>query len=129
MFLGVFVVAAITTTLLGMGGPMAFPALRETLGLELASGSSDSWGEIRWVHTASRIRAERTTESAVVGRLQPGDSVRVDFAGSGWFAVFPAKADKRNEDRAIGYVLGKLLKPEPPAAGRRSVSGGAGGMP
>ncbi len=129
IFLGIFVVAAITTTVLGMGGPLAIPALRETLGFEVAArGSSDGWAEIRWVHVASRVRAERTTASEVVGRLQPGDSVRVDFAGSGWYAVFPAGSNAKREEQAIGYVFGKLLKESPPT-GRRLVSGGAGGMP
>ena len=49
-----------------------------------------------------------------VGRLEPGDSVRVDFAGAGWYAVFPTTASERNEETAIGYVYGKLLKKERP---------------
>lgn len=116
IFLGVFVVAAITTTVLGMGGPLGFPALRASLGLEPAEQMVDAgdWGEVRWVHTTSRVRAGRSTDTEVVGRLKPGDSVRVDFAGAGWYAVFPTSASDRSEESALGYVYGKLLKKDPP---------------
>ena len=108
-------IAALTTTVLGMGGPLGFPALRESLGLtSLEEGLRHDWGELRWVHVTSRIRSNRSTESQVVGRLEPGDSVRVDFAGAGWYAVFPVSASDRIEQSAIGYVYGKLLKGDPP---------------
>jgi hypothetical protein len=115
IFLGVFMIAAITTTVLGMGGPLGFPAIRESLGLEpIAEAAQADWGEVRWVHVTSRIRSERSTDGQVVGRLQPGDSVRVDFAQAGWYAVFPAGTANRVEEAAIGYVYGKLLKKDPP---------------
>lgn len=114
IFLGVFVVAAITTTVLGMGGPLGFPSLRESLGLEPVEQAAVEWGEMRWVHVTSRIRSDRSTESSVVGRLEPGDSVRVDFAQAGWYAVFPTSALDRLEDTAMGYVYGELLKDDPP---------------
>lgn len=112
--MAIFVLAAATTTLLGMGGPLAIPGLQESLGIEAADAGPVSWGEIRWVHVPSRVRADRSTDSEIVGRLQPGDSVRVDFAGAGWYAVFPAAATHRTEDLAIGYVFGRLLQPIPP---------------
>ncbi|MCK5489352.1 MAG: SH3 domain-containing protein [Gemmatimonadetes bacterium] len=105
-------IAALTTTVLGMGGPLGFPALRESLGLVEQTAQAD-WGELRWVHVTSRIRSARSTESQVVGRLEPGDSVRVDFAGAGWYAVFPLTASDRTEQSAIGYVYGELLKGDP----------------
>ncbi len=115
IFLGVFIVAAITTTALGMGGTMGFDGIRASLGLvPVEQVAAADWGEVRWVHTTSRIRADRSTKSDVVGRLKPGDSVRVDFAGAGWFAVFPETTAARAEDLAVGYVYGKLLKKEPP---------------
>jgi Bacterial SH3 domain len=115
IFLGVFMIAAITTTVLGMGGPLGIPGLRESLGLEpLADSAQVEWGEIRWVHAVSRIRAARSTKSAVVGRLEPGDSVRVDYAQAGWYAVFPPQAAVHGESAAVGYVFGDLLKKEPP---------------
>jgi hypothetical protein len=114
IFLGIFVVAAITTTVLGMGGPLGFPSLRESLGLEPIEQAVVDWGELRWVHVTSRIRSDRSTESNVVGRLEPGDSVRVDFAAAGWYAVFPTSTLDRVEDTAIGYVYGELLKDDPP---------------
>ena len=115
IFLGVFVVAAITTTVLGMGGPLGLSGLRESLGLvPVVEASNQDWGNIRWVHVTSRLRADRTTASEVIGRLEPGDSVRVDFAGAGWYAVFPTAAHERTEETALGYVFGRLLKNEPP---------------
>lgn len=115
IFLGVFMIAAITTTVLGMGGPLGFPALRESLGLVPADSAYQAdWGELRWVHVTSRIRAARSTESPVVGRLEPGDSVRVDFGQADWYAVFAASEYERSEQKAIGYVYGSLLKEEPP---------------
>jgi hypothetical protein len=115
IFLGVFVIAALTTTVLGMGGPLGFPALRESLGLTTADSSAQAnWGEVRWVHVTSRIRASRDTKSPVIGRLEPGDSVRADFVQAGWYAVFPASANERIEETAIGYVYGDLLKTDPP---------------
>jgi len=117
IFLGVFVVAAITTTVLGMGGPLGFPALRASLGLEPLEetvAQQTGWGEVRWVYTTSRIRADRSTRSEVVGRLKPGESVRVAFAGDGWYAVFPMSAPDQVEAEALGYVYGDLLKADPP---------------
>lgn len=114
IFLGVFMVAAITTTVLGVGGPLGLSGLRASLGLVPAGEAvHQEWGEVRWVHVTSRMRADRTTESAIVGRLEPGDSVRVDFAGAGWYAVFPTSANERIETMALGYVFGRLLKNEP----------------
>jgi len=114
IFLGVFMVAAITTTVLGMGGSLGFSGIRESLGLVPAEEMTQAdWGELRWVHVVSRVRSARTTESEVVTRLEPGDSVRVDFAQAGWYAVFPVEAAERLEETAVGYVYGKLLKTEP----------------
>ncbi|MBT8478515.1 MAG: SH3 domain-containing protein [Gemmatimonadetes bacterium] len=113
--MGVFVVAALTTTVLGMGGPLGFPVLRESLGLvPVDQVAQADWGELRWVHVTSRVRAARSTDSPVVGRLKPGDSVRADFARAGWYAVFSPATDERTEEAAIGYVYGKLLKADPP---------------
>lgn len=105
--------AALTTTVLGMGGPLGFPALRESLGLAELDAQPDR-GQLRWVHVTSRIRSDRTTESRIIGRLQPGDSVRVDHAEAGWYAVFPVSAAAESEPSAIGYVYAELLKGEPP---------------
>lgn len=116
IFLGVFVVAAITTTVLGMGGPLAFPALRASLGLEPLAETVQQvdWGEIRWVYVTSRIRAQRTTDSQVVGRLKPGESVRVAYSDDGWYAVYPMSATEQDEASALGYVYGDLLQKDPP---------------
>jgi len=107
--------AAVTTTVLGMGSALSFSGLRESLGLVPAvEAAHQDPGELRWVHAVSRIRAARTTESEIVGRLAPGDSVRVDFADAGWYAVFPTSATRTTEETALGYVFGRLLKEEPP---------------
>lgn len=109
-------IAAITTTILGMGGTMGFTGIRQSLGLvpmeEIRQAAE--WGELRWIHVTSRVRSSRSTESEIVARLEPGDSVRVDFAGAGWYAVFPPTASERTEDAAVGYVYGTLLKEERP---------------
>jgi len=115
IFLGVFMIAALTTTVVGMGGPLGFPALRESLGLVPADSTGQAdWGELRWVYVTSRIRASRSTESSVVGRLAPGDSVKADFPEAGWYAVFPTSASTRAEDTALGYVHADLLKSDRP---------------
>ncbi len=115
IFLGVFVVAAITTTALGLGSTMGIDGVRASLGLvPVEQLAAADWGEVRWVYVTSRVRADRSTKSEVVGRLKPGTSVRVDFAGDGWYAVFPETAMVRSESHAIGYVYGELLKKDPP---------------
>lgn len=100
-----------------MAAPAALnhPAIRKTLHLEpLSQGAGLEWGELRWVHTGTRVREGRSTRTATLALLQPGDSVRADFGRDGWYAVFSPGEEIRDESQALGYVYAPLLKPEPP---------------
>jgi uncharacterized protein YgiM (DUF1202 family) len=71
------------------------------------------WGKIKYVHSTTNIRAERSTDSRVVGQLMAGEKIKVDFLKDNWFAIFKVVETLRDEDRALGYVLAPLLKPTP----------------
>ncbi len=117
IFLLVFLVAAGGTVGMGLTASDGFslPAIRQSLGLaESGPAALEAWGEVRFVHKPTRIRAGRSTDSAVVGSLMPGDSVRADFVEGNWYAVFPVDATERDPERAMGFVYGPLLKPSPP---------------
>ena len=109
-------IAALTTTVLGMGGPMGFPALRESLGL--TSADSCRAGGLGRASLGARhfpnpglpqIRTARWSGACSLvtacGPISPQ---------AGWYAVFPASASSRAEETAIGYVYGDLLKPDRP---------------
>ena len=70
---------------------------------------------------AAKLRQERSTESAVVGRLEPGQRVKAGFAADNWLAVFPPDSPADDESARQGYVYAPLLEPadaasEKPAA-------------
>ncbi len=71
-----------------------------------------SWGELRFTETAVNIRADRSIYSKVVGKLRPGDSVKVDFLRDNWYAVFSPGESIRDESYALGYVYAPFLKQE-----------------
>jgi hypothetical protein len=54
-------------------------------------------GVPRVVINWANVRQERLRSSAVVGRLEPGDSVMVDSLSRGWYRVL-------RDDRPVGYV-------------------------
>jgi hypothetical protein len=126
IFFFVFLFAALGTVVFGVGATTGFslPAIRSAFGLveDSAPSAQDAWGEVRFVDVPTRIRADRTTSSAIVGVLQPGDRVRADFEAEGWYAVFPLDADVRDMKGALGYVYAPLLKAE-----RQGGSGSAAG--
>ena len=72
------------------------------------------WGRIRYVHSTINIRADRSTKSRVVGQLEAGKKVKVDFLKDNWFAIFRIEETVRDENKALGYVYAPLLKPDPP---------------
>ena len=74
---------------------------------------AEGWGVIRYVHSATNVRAERTTKSKVVGVLAAGQKVRADFLSENWYAVFSTDVEERSEANALGYVFAPLLKPGP----------------
>ena len=79
----------------------------------ISSGSQDSsaWGETRWVKSRTNIRSGRSTDAPVVGKLNPGDSVKVDFLKDNWYAVFDMAQSVHAESLAVGYVYAPLLMP------------------
>lgn len=115
LFLMVFLFTGLVATVIGLTATrgFSFPALR--FGGSEVEPAAATWGELRFAHVATRIRADRSTEAAVIGRLLPGDSVRTDFAEGGWLAVFPANAARRDAKGALGYVYAPLLKQTRPA--------------
>ena len=121
VFVLVFLLASGGTVGMGLTATDGFslPAIRQTLGLDGPSTdrsavADEGWGEVRFVHTATRIRAGRGTDTPMVGSLMPGDSVRAEQAEDGWYAIFPAEAAQGRPEKPIGYVYGPLLKPSPP---------------
>ncbi|MEW5772038.1 MAG: SH3 domain-containing protein [Thermodesulfobacteriota bacterium] len=69
--------------------------------------------------TAAKLRQERNTESAVVGRLDAGQPVKAGFAADDWLAVFPPDSPAENESDRLGYVYAPLLVP---AAGAQTAA-------
>jgi hypothetical protein len=121
VFVLVFLLASGGTVGMGLTASDGFslPAIRQTFGLDRSSLDRNpdghaEWGEVRFVHTATRIRAGQGTDTPMVGSLMPGDSVRTEQAGDGWYAIFPAEAAEGRPEKPIGYVYGPLLKPSPP---------------
>lgn len=103
-----FVVSAFGTVLTGMFAPnvLSIPLLR-TDGAAYAT----EWGEVRVARIGSRIRAQASTRSDVVGTLSIGDSVRVEPVPNGWFRVYSADLVPRMRARPLGFVYGTLLEP------------------
>jgi hypothetical protein len=94
---------------------VTIPGLRATLGLgaPVPEATLQDWGELRLVKTRVRIRANRNTNSEIVGMLEVGETVRAHFLENNWYAVFDADAREEDASAAIGYVYAPLLKPVP----------------
>ena len=105
--------------------------------LMAADAEAQRWGEYRYAHETVRIRAERTTNSDIVGTLSRGDRALVaqcqDNPGTGsgvndgvWCAVYWTYQDAGDpgEMTPRGYAYEPLLKASRPAvrAPRRSVA-------
>lgn len=90
----------------------AVAAVSAFVGLVTSSAvMAEEWGVMRRASTTINIRAARSTDSPIVGKLQPGQVVKADFREDGWFAIFDADAASRLESQARGYVYAPLLKP------------------
>lgn len=87
-------------------GKTVYPATAQA-----SSDTSTSWGEIRYAHQVVNIREARTTASRIVGKLQVGDSVKVDSLEAGWYRVFDTHSQPRTQAIAKGYVHAPLLHP------------------
>jgi len=101
-----FVMSAFGTVLAGIFAPnvLSIPLMR--------SGTADvvtDWGEVRVARVMSRIRAQASTQSDVVGNLSTGDSVRVEPAPNGWFRVYASDLVPRLRAKPLGFIYGTLL--------------------
>lgn len=101
-----FFVAAFGTVMLGMAAPDVLPMFGALPGFD----EPEPWGEVRYARTTSRIRSAATTASEIVGKLAPGDSVRVEPTTDGWFTVYLPEVTGTEEATPIGFVYGKLLE-------------------
>ena len=115
MFLLVFLVASVGTIGMGITATpgMSFLGVKATLGIgaEAPESSMLASGELRTVHTRVRIRADRSTESDIVGMLEKGDAVLADQLEDDWYAVYTPDVTSRAAEDALGYVYAPLLKP------------------
>ena len=115
IFLLVFIVASVGTIGMGVTATpgLSIPGVRATLGFGDATSGSvlEDSGELRTVSTRVRIRAERSTSSAIVGMIEPGENVRADHLVGDWYAVFDPEAATPSADDGLGYVYAPLLKP------------------
>lgn len=115
IFLLVFIVASVGTIGMGMTATpgLSITGVRATLGLgEATPGWSEGdSGELRTVSTRVRIRADRSTSSAIVGMIEPGENVRADHLVGDWYAVFDPGASTFEADESLGFVYAPLLKP------------------
>lgn len=120
MFLLVFLVASVGTV--GMGVTvtpgLSIPSLKATLGLgeSMLDPAAAGTGELRTVSTRVRIRADRSTSSAIVGMIDEGERVWVDHLDGDWYAVFDPDVTIREIEDAKGYAYAPLLKPVPTPA-------------
>ena len=69
--------------------------------------------EIRYADKEINIRFDRSTKSAIVKKLKPGDKIKVNFLKDNWYAVFNLDEPASKEKEAMGYVLASLLHPFP----------------
>ena len=115
-----FVVSAFGTVLTGMFAPEALSlSLLRTDAVE----NPTEWGEVRVARIGSRIRAQASTRSDVVGTLSIGDSVRVEPVPNGWFRVYSATLVPRMRARPLGFVYGTLLEPATPHVVNAGIAG------
>lgn len=122
LFVAAFIVTAIAATVVGTAGSGG--ALLSSLpsgdflsrqSEESAAPAPEPWGEVRYVHRLTHVRADRTTKSAILVKLTAGDSVRVEEPKDDWYAVFPPDAEDFHSGTVMGYVYAPLLKRTPPA--------------
>ncbi len=76
-----------------------------------APRTAKDWGVILYVKDRTNIRADRSINSEVRGKLEPGRKIKADFLEDEWYAVFKVKETKRDVKRALGYVYSPRLLP------------------
>ncbi|MGD1152461.1 MAG: polysaccharide biosynthesis tyrosine autokinase [Syntrophales bacterium] len=73
--------------------------------------TAKDWGVILYAKDRTNIRADRSINSEVRGKLEPGQKVKADFLQDEWYAVFDPTETKRDEKGALGYVYSPRLSP------------------
>jgi hypothetical protein len=76
-------------------------------------GIAEEWGTIMYARPKTIIRAKRSMNSSIKGRLAEGQAVKTDFVKDGWYAVFPLTEKQRSENKALGYVAATRLYSQP----------------
>ena len=114
-----FMVTAFGTVLTGVFAPsvLSIPLMQSG-----AVESTNEWGELRVVRMGSRIRAQASTNSEVVGSLNIGDIVRVEPVPNGWFRVYSEELVSRMKAKPLGFVYGTLLDPAAPNVVRAGIA-------
>ena len=79
----------------------------------LTPAAQKVWGQIKYLHVETKIRAGRGADTRVLGRLPAGQAVKVDFLEKNWYAVFDVQETVRSEENALGYVFAPLLRDGP----------------
>jgi capsular exopolysaccharide synthesis family protein len=69
------------------------------------------WGVILYAKDRTNIRADRSINSRITAKLEPGQKVKADFLEDEWYAVFDPTETKRDEKGALGYVYSPRLYP------------------
>ena len=77
-------------------------------------GIAEEWGTIMYARPNTVIRAKRSMNASIKGRLVAGQAVKTDFVKDGWYAVFALTEKQRREDKALGYVYTTRLYSRPP---------------
>jgi capsular exopolysaccharide synthesis family protein len=73
--------------------------------------ATGDWGVVLYAKNRTNIRAARSIDSEVRGKLEPGQKVKADFLEDEWYAVFKVKETKRDIKSALGYVYSPRLSP------------------
>ena len=73
--------------------------------------TAKDWGVILYAKDRTNIRADRSINSEVRGKIEPGQKVKADFLQDEWYAVFDPTETQRDEKGALGYVYSPRLSP------------------
>ncbi len=79
---------------------------------ELDHVDPGGWGTTMDVRRELDLRQGRSDGAEVVGFLEAGDRIKIDFLNDEWYAVFSPEERVRDESRALGYVRAPLLAVE-----------------
>lgn len=80
----------------------------------LYSCQGGDWGEIRYTHSKTNVRALKSTSSKIVTTLQPNTKIKVVVSENDWWLVYLYYEKIKSRKTAIGYVHKSLLHLTPP---------------